>query len=520
MDINKVCFITCLDDEIQHEESVRYIRSLNIPEDFQIEVIAVRDAEGMAVGYNRAMIQSNAKYKVYLHQDVFIVNPNFISDILLLFSKNPKLALIGVKGGAEIPPSGLWWEAADLYGKIYESSKDNRMQLCLHNEVASDYESVEAVDGLILITQYDLAWRDDLMKGWHMYDTAQCLEFKRRGYEVGVPYQIAPWVIHDSGPLSFEGFEQGRLAFLNEYSKDIHPLVSILIPAYNRPYYLELALQSAICQSYKNIEIIIGDDSTNDEVQKVIAPYLEMYDNIIYHKNPENLGIGNWHKLYELANGEYINYLMDDDLFCYEKIEKMVQVFQLNKNISLVTSFRELIDHNGEHIPSRPSTRKLFEKDNLINGKQFGSMLLSQIWNAVGEPTTAMFRKKDITQFGYFHGESYTFLNDFASWISLMELGDVMYLSEPLSYFRQHGEQNQLNPKYKILTNSEWFNLIFESKKHGFLKEERMYKEAISNYIKLVLDNITFFRDLNLENMLTEKLTDNYLSRAIEELLT
>lgn len=96
-----MCFITCFDDEILYEESVRYISSLKIPDDFQIEMISIRDAEGMADGYNRAMSQSNAKYKVYLHQDVFIVNPDFISDVLLLFSKNPNLALIGVKGGED-----------------------------------------------------------------------------------------------------------------------------------------------------------------------------------------------------------------------------------------------------------------------------------------------------------------------------------------------------------------------------------------------------------------------------------
>ena len=46
------------------------------------------------------------------------------------------------------------------------------------------------------------------------------------------------------------------------------PKVSILIPAYNRPHYLELALKSALNQTYENIEIIISDDSTNDEVKQ------------------------------------------------------------------------------------------------------------------------------------------------------------------------------------------------------------------------------------------------------------
>ncbi|WP_142310588.1 glycosyltransferase family 2 protein, partial [Bacillus wiedmannii] len=60
------------------------------------------------------------------------------------------------------------------------------------------------------------------------------------------------------------------------------PKVSILIPAYNKPHYLELALKSALNQTYENIEIIISDDSTNGEVQAMIQPYLSEYKCITY----------------------------------------------------------------------------------------------------------------------------------------------------------------------------------------------------------------------------------------------
>ncbi|RUT63328.1 hypothetical protein C1149_16050 [Clostridium botulinum] len=68
--------------------------------------------------------------------------------------------------------------------------------------------------------------------------------------------------------------------------KNIFPLVSVLIPTYNRPEYFKEALESVINQTYRNIEIIIGDDSTNDETENLIKEnYLNNYDNIKYYHN-------------------------------------------------------------------------------------------------------------------------------------------------------------------------------------------------------------------------------------------
>ena len=65
------------------------------------------------------------------------------------------------------------------------------------------------------------------------------------------------------------------------------PLVSILIPTYNRPHYFKIALESALAQTYSNIEIIVGDDSTNNETEKLIyRDYLHKYKHITYIRNP------------------------------------------------------------------------------------------------------------------------------------------------------------------------------------------------------------------------------------------
>ncbi|ENL4424233.1 TPA: glycosyltransferase family 2 protein, partial [Bacillus cereus] len=71
----------------------------------------------------------------------------------------------------------------------------------------------------------------------------------------------------------------------NEKEINQTPLVSVLIPTYNRPHYFEKALCSVLEQTYPNIEIIIGDDSTNDETEKVLQKYLYDHSNIIYIKN-------------------------------------------------------------------------------------------------------------------------------------------------------------------------------------------------------------------------------------------
>lgn len=113
----------------------------------------------------------------------------------------------------------------------------------------------------------------------------------------------------------------------NEKNINKMPLVSVLIPTYNRPHYFEKALCSVLEQTYPNVEIIIGDDSTNDETEKVLQKYLCKHSNIIYIKNRSTFGqFENALMLLNKANGEYINFLMDDDLFHVNKIQKMIAI--------------------------------------------------------------------------------------------------------------------------------------------------------------------------------------------------
>ena len=105
----------------------------------------------------------------------------------------------------------------------------------------------------------------------------------------------------------------------------INPLVSIIIPTYNRPKYLKRAIGSTLNQTYENLEIIIIDDCSTQDISTVVN---EFQDNRIkYFKNTTNQGsVFSRNRGLSICTGEYVNFLDDDDEILPQKIE-----FQLAK---------------------------------------------------------------------------------------------------------------------------------------------------------------------------------------------
>ncbi|MCU5375938.1 glycosyltransferase [Bacillus cereus] len=300
------------------------------------------------------------------------------------------------------------------------------------------------------------------------------------------------------------------------------PKVSILIPAYNKPHYLELALKSALNQTYENIEIIISDDSTNDEVQAMIQPYLSQYECITYVKNKPRVEAENFNKCIELANGDYINLLLDDDLFHPEKIKRMMNCFFSLENISFVTSYRELIDENGKILPPSTLNMKIAKETTLFEGKELGDYMLKNLKNIVGEPTTVLFNRKFLGGgFGCFKGKSYSAINDIATWLDMMRKGKVVYIEEPLSYFRQHSGENQKQMQFIVNTIEEWNELILDAYNSGFLNCEQDYKECLThcleNAVLIIKDVVKNYQLNQIDNEKIEKELNKLVNRIFEK---
>lgn len=125
MDEKKIAFILCVNDEMEYMECKQYLDYLIVPEGYVTDIFAVQEAPSMAAGYNAGMQNSDAAYKVYLHQDVFIINRNFIGDMLAVFGEDARIGLMGCVGASHLDGickgcHGLGYrkDSAQLYTRV------------------------------------------------------------------------------------------------------------------------------------------------------------------------------------------------------------------------------------------------------------------------------------------------------------------------------------------------------------------------------------------------------------------
>lgn len=204
VDKYKICFIICSNDELQLQECMMYLSLLHIPEGYHMDVVVVTEAVSMAAGYNEAMRTSDAKYKIYLHQDTFIIASLFLDYLLKIFQQDKKIGMIGIVGAEKLSKDGVMWHEPRCGGfyRLEEMvknglDKDNLLR------IKKGHKEVEVIDGLLIATQYDLLWREDIFHGFDFYDVSQCMEFRKAGYKIVVPAQKTDWVIHACGAPAF-----------------------------------------------------------------------------------------------------------------------------------------------------------------------------------------------------------------------------------------------------------------------------------------------------------------------------
>lgn len=221
VDKNKICFILCTNDEQQLQECIMYLNLLHVPEGYETDVITVVDALSMTSGYNEAMRASDAKYKIYLHQDTFIVELYFLDYLLKLFKKDSEIGMIGIVGSEKLSKDGVMWHEQRC-GNFYQLEELTKKGFDNIVHLKKGHKEVEAIDGLLMATQYDLPWREDAFQGWDFYDVSQCMEFRKAGYKIAVPAQKTNWVIHACGAPSFWHYNENREILLQEYPEIVN----------------------------------------------------------------------------------------------------------------------------------------------------------------------------------------------------------------------------------------------------------------------------------------------------------
>ena len=180
LDYSKISIIFCTNDDTYSNECILYLKQLLVPENMIMDIIVVKQAPGMAAGYNYAMLHSNSKYKLYIHHDTFIIDYNLLHKLIKAFKSDTSIGMIGNTGSTHLTKTARWFES-DIQHRRCNIYKDIllNVQHCNSLYTLSDLEYAEAIDGIFMATSYDVLWREDLFDGWHYYDISQTYEYRK-----------------------------------------------------------------------------------------------------------------------------------------------------------------------------------------------------------------------------------------------------------------------------------------------------------------------------------------------------
>lgn len=207
------------------------------------------------------------------------------------------------------------------------------------------------------------------------------------------------------------------------------PLVSILIPVYNRENFIAEAIESAIAQTYDKIEIIIVDNASTDKSFEIATSYTIQDLRVKVIRNAENVGrVENWNIALRAVSGDFFHFLMSDDRLAPTAVEKMVYVTETYKNVSIVSS-------GHQSFPSGVSFC-FFDKETYLDGMEaYRSIIYNGNWLA--GLNNNLFSTRAMVACGGFDTQL-TWGADWNFFLAMLKKGNLVYIPEILSFFREH----------------------------------------------------------------------------------
>jgi glycosyltransferase involved in cell wall biosynthesis len=264
--------------------------------------------------------------------------------------------------------------------------------------------------------------------------------------------------------------------------------VSVIVPNYNHASYLEQRMESILSQTYQDFEIIILDDCSADDSQKIIEQYRSnpKVSTIDYNEKNSGSVFGQWTKGIRLAKGEFIWIAESDDWCENNLLEILVKGTEENPGCTLAFAQSYCVDENGivlwythfNHLAA------------CMDGKKYVSDYMLRR-NAIVNASMAIFKKE------YFDRVSNDFLSfrfsgDWLFWIEMAMLGDVFITGRYLNYFRYHSKNsttkaNRTGYGYaeniKVLSVLKSKNMISDFDfKQSFGRLYKRYKKEKNNY--------------------------------------
>lgn len=244
-------------------------------------------------------------------------------------------------------------------------------------------------------------------------------------------------------------------------------LVSIVIPTFNHSQYLKKALKSIINQTYENWEVIVVDNYSVDDTEKIVAnfknnkiKYLKNHNNGIIAAS-RNIGI-------KASKGEWIAFLDSDDWWTKDKLKTCID--KINDEVDLIYHDLEIVSNNPILLGRKKIKSRKLKKpiiiDLLINGNAINNSSVI-VRKKLLERINGIDEKKDLVA-----------AEDFNTWLRIASLTDqYIYLPKTLGYYLIH-DQSISKKDMSLPTRNATKEFL------GYLTEaQRLKQEALFRYI-------------------------------------
>ncbi|OLE73685.1 MAG: hypothetical protein AUG12_04310 [Acidobacteria bacterium 13_1_20CM_2_57_8] len=246
-------------------------------------------------------------------------------------------------------------------------------------------------------------------------------------------------------------------------------LISVVIPCYNQARFLGKAVESVLSQSHKELELIVVNDGSTDETERVASQYLaDPRFRLINQKNAglpaaRNRGLSE-------SQGDFLNFLDSDDWLAQDMLRTLLTTLDQNPEIAFAYCDIKIVDAAG----APGDTFSVGAAREILNGDIFGSLVQSGYF----PPHTVLIRRSVLDDVGPFD-EQLGGHADYELWLRASGKGHhALYVDQKLACYRIHGNNMSSNRQH-----------MFSTREAALQKISRMYPERFGSAVNRMIED-------------------------------
>ena len=216
------------------------------------------------------------------------------------------------------------------------------------------------------------------------------------------------------------------------------PLLSVILPTYNREKFVKSAIESILGQSYIDFELIIIDDCSTDNTRQIVKSFNDT--RVKYHRLDQNRG-EYWCTNYaaSISSGKYLTWVHSDDLLAENSLKLRVEMLDKNSDIDFVHGDIEKIDEMGAKILDLSASD--LDKNSLL--REYLIMPDARKVKYLIHHLSIMMRREFFQKTGGFD-ISLPFAGDIDWLIRAIKIGNFKSIHEVLYYYRYHSQARRI----------------------------------------------------------------------------